>query len=30
MGVPEWRNSKAQRLIFSGLQALVVLDKKEG
>ncbi|MBC6415816.1 MAG: CpaF family protein [Bdellovibrionales bacterium] len=30
MGAPEWKNSTVQRLIFSGLQALVVLDKKEG
>ena len=30
MGAPEWQTSTVQRLIFSGLQALVVLDKTEG
>ena len=30
MGAPEWQTSTVQRLIFSSLQAVVVLDKKEG
>ena len=30
MGAPEWQTSTVQRLIFSSLQAIVVLDKQEG
>ena len=30
MGAPEWQTSTVQRLIFSSLQAVVVLDKQEG
>lgn len=30
MGAPEWQSSTVQRLIFSSLQALVVLDKRDG
>ena len=30
IGAPQWQSSTVQKLIFSGLNALVVLDKKEG
>ena len=30
MGASEWQSSTVQRLIFSSLQALVVLDKRDG